>query len=96
MNDRSTFNAFRNHLNCTRAAIARHDLSRRSASTNRAERLWTGFSSPVGIAFDKSGNLFVAEWSAGRVSRIAPDGKRSAFAGHLSGPWGLAIDTEGC
>ena len=65
-------------------------------STNRAERLWTGFSSPVGMAFDKSGNLFVAEWSAGRVSRIAPDGKRSAFAGDLSGPSGLAIDTEGC
>jgi hypothetical protein len=27
--------------------------------TNRVERLWTGFSSPVGMAFDKSGNGIV-------------------------------------
>ncbi|MFG1179299.1 NHL repeat-containing protein [Xanthobacter versatilis] len=63
--------------------------------TNRAERLWTGFSSPVGMAFDKTGNLFVAEWSAGRVSRIEPGGKRTTFADDLSGPSGLAIDAEG-
>ncbi len=63
--------------------------------TNRVERLWTGFISPVGMAFDKSGNLYVAEWGAGRVSRIEPDGKRTTFAGDLSGPSGLAIDAEG-
>ncbi|WP_374254155.1 NHL repeat-containing protein [Xanthobacter sp.] len=66
-----------------------------SQGTSRAERLWTGFSSPVGMAFDKTGNLFVAEWSAGRVSRIEPDGKRTTFADDLSGPSGLAIDAEG-
>ena len=33
--------------------------------TNRAERLWTGFSSVVGMAFDKSGNLYAAEWTLG-------------------------------
>ncbi len=58
-------------------------------------RLWTGFSSPVGMAFDRAGNLFVAEWGAGRISRITPDGARSTFADGLSGPSGLAIDTEG-
>jgi sugar lactone lactonase YvrE len=63
--------------------------------TNRAERLWTGFSSVVGMAFDKSGNLYAAEWSAGRISRVAPDGKRTTFASDLSGPSGLAIDAEG-
>ena len=64
MNDRPPFNAFRNHLNCTPAA---------AQDTNRAERLWTGFSSVAGMAFDKSGNLFAAEWSAGRISRVEPD-----------------------
>ncbi|PDV90153.1 hypothetical protein CO652_01745 [Rhizobium sp. H4] len=64
-------------------------------STNRAERLWTGFSSVVGMAFDKSGNLYAAEWSADRISRVESDGKRTTFAGDLSGPSGLAIDAEG-
>jgi sugar lactone lactonase YvrE len=62
--------------------------------TNRAERLLTGFSSVVGMAFDKSGSLYAAEWSAGRITRVAPDGKRTIFASDLSGPSGLAIDAE--
>ncbi|WLS10481.1 hypothetical protein Q9314_24540 (plasmid) [Shinella sumterensis] len=37
------------------------------ANTAVPEKLWDGFSSPVGMAFDAAGNLFVAEWSAGRV-----------------------------
>ncbi len=55
----------------------------------------SGLSSPVGMAFDKDGNLLVAEWSAGRVTRIAPDGGRTVLASGLSGPSGLAIDDEG-
>ena len=43
-----------------------------------ATRLWTGFSSVVGMAFDASGTLFMAEWGAGRISRVAPDGSRTA------------------
>lgn len=58
-------------------------------------KLWDGFSSPVGIAFDAAGNLYVAEWGAGRVSRVDPDGKRSTFAEGLSGPSGLAIGADG-
>lgn len=59
------------------------------------ERLWDGFNSPVGMAFDTGGNLYVAEWGAGRVSRIAPDGTRSIFADGLSGPSGLAVGPDG-
>lgn len=59
------------------------------------ERLWTGFRSPVGMAFDAEGNLYVAEWSAGIVFRIDPDGNRTTFAEGLSGPSGLAIGTDG-
>lgn len=65
------------------------------AATVRAEQLWTGFSSPVGMAFDTGGNLVVSEWGAGRISRIAPDGERTVFADSLSGPSGLAIDADG-
>lgn len=59
------------------------------------EKLWDGFSSPVGMAFDAAGNLFVAEWGAGRVSRIDPAGKRTTFADGLSGPSGLTIGPDG-
>jgi len=59
------------------------------------EKLWDGFSSPVGMAFDAAGNLFVAEWGAGRVSRIDPAGNRTTFADGLSGPSGLAIGPDG-
>jgi sugar lactone lactonase YvrE len=58
-------------------------------------KLWDGFSSPVGMAFDATGNLYVAEWGAGRVSRIDPQGRRSIFAEGLSGPSGLAIGADG-
>lgn len=58
-------------------------------------KLWGGFSSPVGMAFDAAGNLYVAEWAAGRVSRIDPRGHRSTFAVGLSGPSGLAIGADG-
>ncbi len=49
-------------------------LAAKAADAKSVERLWTGFNSPVGMGFDKAGNLYVAEWSAGRVSRITPDG----------------------
>lgn len=58
-------------------------------------KLWDGFSSPVGMAFDATGNLYVAEWGAGRVSRIDPQGRRSTFAEGLSGPSGLTIGSDG-
>ena len=65
------------------------------ANPAQPEKLWQGFRSPVGMAFDATGNLFVAEWSAGRVSRIDPAGNRTTFADGLSGPSGLAIGPDG-
>lgn len=58
-------------------------------------KLWDGFSSPVGMAFDATGHLYVAEWGAGRVCRIDAQGRRSIFAEGLSGPSGLAIGSDG-
>ena len=56
---------------------------------------WSGFQSPVGMAFDRAGVLHVAEWSAGRITRIDPSGRRSVLASGLAGPSGLAIDADG-
>ncbi len=58
-------------------------------------KLWDGFSSPVGMSFDAKGNLYVAEWGAGRISRIDSAGKRTIFAAGLSGPSGLVVGADG-
>lgn len=70
-------------------------IAKDSAPAAVPEKLWGGFSSPVGMGFDAAGNLYVAEWSAGRVVRIDPQGNRSVFADGLSGPSGLAIGADG-
>ncbi|MCM8566004.1 hypothetical protein [Thauera linaloolentis] len=64
-------------------------------TSQKSTRIHEGLSSPVGMAYDASGNLYIANWSAGTVLRFAPDGKRSVFAEGLSGPSGLAISTAG-
>lgn len=58
-------------------------------------RIHDGLSSPVGMAYDAGGNLYVANWSAGTIVRFTPDGKRSVFADGLRGPSGLAISPTG-
>ncbi len=59
------------------------------------ERLYTDVNAAVGMAFDNTGALFVAEWSRGRVTRFSADGQRTVFADGLSGPSGLAIHGDG-
>lgn len=79
------------------AAWARADAAppARSAAPQQPVRLHEGLASPVGMAYDRGGQLYVANWSAGTVLRFAPDGRRSTFAEGLSGPSGLAISAAG-
>jgi DNA-binding beta-propeller fold protein YncE len=50
---------------------------------------------PVGLAFDKKGNLYVANVKPdGSIIKIGPNGTQSIFAS-LSNPRGLAFDNEG-
>jgi sugar lactone lactonase YvrE len=39
------------------------------------------FDNPYGIAVDRSGNVFVADWDKDQIKKISPDGKVSVFAG---------------
>lgn len=52
-------------------------------------------SSPVGMAYDRTGHLYVANWSAGTVVRFTPKGERTIFASGLSSPSGLAVSAKG-
>ncbi len=54
-----------------------------------------GLNSPVGMAYDAGGALYVANWSAGNVVRFSPKGTGTVFASGLSGPSGLAISAKG-
>jgi hypothetical protein len=57
----------------------------------------TGFSAPSGIAFDRLGNMYVANFSNNTVDRVGADGTRTQFSSgtNLKGPIGLAADESG-
>ena len=52
-------------------------------------------SNPYGLAFDVSGNLYVAESNANQIGKITPGGVVSTFVNGLGLPIGLAFDTSG-
>ncbi len=54
----------------------------------------TGLNTPVGLAFDTQGNLFVADAISGSIFKFTPAGVKSTFATGL-GPLGLAFDAQG-
>lgn len=54
-----------------------------------------GSNAPKGLAFDDSGNLFVANDATGRIFKFAPDGTRTTFASGLIHPFGIAFDANG-
>jgi sugar lactone lactonase YvrE len=69
-----------------------------------------GLNSPVGIAVDASGNLFIADYADQRIRKVTPDGVITTIAGNgaqgfsgdggaaasaqLNEPWGLAVDAS--
>jgi DNA-binding beta-propeller fold protein YncE len=54
-----------------------------------------GLSSPVGLAFDSAGNLFVANAGTNSILKFTPEGVRTTFASDLADPAGLAFDSTG-
>jgi hypothetical protein len=54
-----------------------------------------GASELAGIAFDRQGNLFVANHATGEILKFAPDGTKSVFASAIKSPYGLAFDSNG-
>jgi uncharacterized protein (TIGR03437 family) len=52
--------------------------------------------SPYGLAFDASGNLYIADLGNARVRRVAPDGTIDTVAsGVLNAPRNVAVDASG-
>ncbi len=55
----------------------------------------SGFNTPVGLAFDSSGNLYVANLDNNTVSKVTPAGAVSTFATGFDVPDSLAFDAAG-
>lgn len=56
---------------------------------------YSGFSAPTGIATDAAGNIYVANWSGGSVTKIDTADKQSVLVQNLGSPAGLAFDKDG-
>ena len=55
----------------------------------------SGLDSPQQLAFDTAGNLYVANYNGGSVTKVTPTGVTSTFVSGFSNPVGLAFDTAG-
>jgi len=60
-----------------------------------ATKVTSMYVNPAGLAFDRSGNLFVANNASGTIAEVTPGGAISTFASGLSGPAGLCFGTDG-
>ncbi|MBY0357687.1 MAG: tetratricopeptide repeat protein [Candidatus Obscuribacterales bacterium] len=54
----------------------------------------SGFSAPSGLAFDRNGNLYIANYMTNSIERVGADGVRKIFSSgvNLRGPIGLVAD----
>ena len=65
-------------------------------STNGTESTYaTGLEDTFGLAFDRTGNLYVSEGPDGAVAEIETNGTKTTFASGLGDPIGLAFNGEG-
>ena len=53
------------------------------------------FSSPTGVDIDNNGNIYVADYSGGKIRKITPEGNVSTLSGSFSLPNGIAVDDNG-
>ena len=70
-------------------------LSGTPNSTPIVSNFGSGYHTPGELAFDSAGNLYVADFTSGTVSKVTPGGTVSTFAAGLSRPFGLAFDAAG-
>ncbi len=52
----------------------------------------SGFTNPCRMAFDASGDLYVADLAAGQIFRVTPDGSRTLFSDDITDPRGVTFD----
>jgi sugar lactone lactonase YvrE len=64
-------------------------------SAGGQSNLVSGLSGPMALAFNRWGNLFVADTGNGNIIEVTSGGTPTTFASGLSSPYGLAFDNVG-
>jgi len=66
-------------------------------ANSTARVIATGFNAPSGLAFDRVGNLYIANFFSNSIDRISPDGSKVPFSSgsNLKGPIGVVVDQTG-
>lgn len=64
------------------------------APVSKTNGLYQNISAPTGIAMDKVGNVFIAEYNNNTILKITPDDQRVVYLKdpQISGPVGIAFD----
>jgi sugar lactone lactonase YvrE len=57
-----------------------------------AEVIGEGFGGGDGLAFDAAGNLYISDYTGGRIFKRGPDGSVTLFAQGLKAPADLTVD----
>jgi sugar lactone lactonase YvrE len=65
------------------------------APDGTTSQVGTGWSSPMGVAVDSAGNLFVTDGGNGTLVELAADGTQTTLASGFGYPIGVAVDTDG-
>jgi len=64
--------------------------------TSSSTTFASGLVSPIGLAFDGTGNFYVGDYDAATIYRYSPNGVRTTFATvGLQNPMGLSVDGAG-
>jgi len=65
------------------------------SSVNQTSGLYQDVPAPTGIASDKEGNVYVAEFNTNSILKFTPDNKKELYLkdSKISGPIGIAIDS---
>jgi len=65
-------------------------------SGGSATAIWTGLTDPFGIAIDASRNLYVSEYTQGRIKKRSPTGTVTTLVDGLGQPEGIRMGPDGC
>jgi streptogramin lyase len=72
-----------------------HRILRIDLGFETATILAAGLRTPLGMVVEPSGSIVVAEYAAGTLTRIAPDGKQATVASGFDKPYSLARASDG-
>ena len=88
--------SFAGHAKAEPLFVSSYSGSISTIATNGTSTTFsTGYFRPYGMAFDSSGNLFVAVLGDNRIAKVLPDGTSSTFASGLNTPVSIAINSSG-